>query len=546
MTMRLLRLVPVMALALSGVLVSAGSVGAASSNSWNPGSGSASNWSAANRSHRDGSHGDGSYRHRHGSGNNSYDCTGANGGIVPPGTYDSILISGVCYMPAGTIDIRGDLTIAPGALLDAANPGDPAGNPILPATVLVGGNVWVGSGAVLILGCSPAGGCHGVTYDHIGGDLTANDALGVVVQAVAIDGNASLDGGGGGVAGAPESGDCFLPSNPPPAPWSEDTALSQGPNASPVYSDFEDSTIGGDLSVIGLQSCWLGSLRDQVAGNVTFANNTMSDPDALEVSKNVIGGDLTCFNNLPAVQFGDGGTPNIVAGHSKGECGFDVVLPNPAPQAMAGPSVNTNIAVRTDSLGTYFGTHTQIGPSVPLPIGTPNVTASGDTLAGEQNTVVFAGTGLTGTATPVAGSPPGQSGETVVATVHPDGSESFEAFDTCACSFDGQSGTVSIAAYGTTSASGWTHGTFIVEGVAPTPPATTTGLATLAGFGTFWGSGATLQLVEHLSITGTAPSCPGSQGSSDSHARFGNHNSDADQGNRSNDGNWQHTHHCHT
>ena len=545
--MRLLRLVPVMALALSGVLVSAGSVGAASSNRWNPGSGTASNWSAANRSHRDGSHGDGSYRHRHGSGNNSYDCTGANGGIVPPGTYDSILISGVCYMPAGTIDIRGDLTIAPGALLDAANPGDPAGNPILPATVLVGGNVWVGSGAVLILGCSPAGGCHGVTYDRIGGDLTANDALGVVVQAVAIDGNASLDGGGGGVAGAPESGDCFLPSNPPPAPWSEDTALSQGPNASPVYSDFEDSTIGGDLSVIGLQSCWLGSLRDQVAGNVTFANNTMSDPDALEVSKNVIGGDLTCFNNLPAVQFGDGGTPNIVAGHSNGECGFDVVLPNPAPQAMAGPSVNTNIAVRTDSLGTYFGTHTQIGPSVPLPIGTPNVTASGDTLAGEQNTVVFAGTG------PDRDRHAGSRDHRPDKQVRPLWPPSIlMALSHSRRSIPAHAAlTARVAPYpspptgqprlraGPTAPSS-------SRVSAPTPPATTTGLATLAGFGTFWGSGATLQLVEHLSITGTAPACPGSQGSSDSHTRFGNHNSDADQGNRSNDGNWQHTHHCHT
>jgi hypothetical protein len=450
-----------------------------------------------------------------------------------------MLISGVCYMPAGTIDIRGDLTIAPGALLDAATPGDPAGNPVLPATVLVGGNVSVGNGAVMILGCSPAGGCHGVTYDHIGGDLTANGALGVVVQAVAIDGNASLVGGGGGVAGAPKSGDCFLPSSLPPAPWSEDAALSQGPNASPVYSDFEDSTIGGDLSVIGLQSCWLGSLRDQVAGNVTFANNTMSDPDALEVSKNVIGGDMTCFNNLPAVQFGEGGTPNIVGGHGSGECGFDVVLPNPAPEAMLGSGVNTNISVSRWSLGTYEGTHTQIGASVALPIGTPNVTASGDTLSGQSNTDVLAGDGLTGAITPVPGSPPGQAGETVAATTHADGSNSFEAFDSCACSFDGQSGTVSIVAYGTTSSSGWTHGTFIVAGVSPTAPATTTGLATLAGYGTFWGSGGTLQLVEHLSITGTATSsCDGSQQMSEPQPRFDNH------GHRSSDGGSWRRHQC--
>jgi len=50
-------------------------------------------------------------------------------------------------------------------------------------------------------------------------------------------------------------------------------------------------------------------------------------------------------------------------------------------------------------------------------------------------------------------------------------------------SADGQSGTVSIVAHGTTSVSGWTHGSFNVEGVGPTAPATTTGLATLAGDG---------------------------------------------------------------
>ncbi|MGO9873600.1 MAG: hypothetical protein ACLPVY_07345 [Acidimicrobiia bacterium] len=450
-----------------------------------------------------------------------------------------MLITGVCYMPAGAIDIRGDLTIAPGALLDATTPGDPAGNPLLPATVEVGGDVSVGTGAVLLLGCSPNIGCHAVTYDHISGDLTANGALAVVVHSAAIDGNVSLQGGGGGVAGAPESGACFLPSNPPPAPWSEDAAVSQGTNASPVYSDFEDTTIGGDLSVIGLQSCWLGTVRDQVAGNVTFANNTMSDPDAMEVNKNVIGGNMACWNNLPAVQFGDGGTPNIVGGYGTGECGFDVLALNPAAEAMEGPGVNTNIAVSARSLGTYSGTHTQIGASVPIPLGTPNVTESGDTLAAEINTDTLTGTGLTGAITPVPGGAMGKSGETVLATIHPDNSESFLAIDNCACSFDGQSGMVTIRAYGTTSASGWTHGTFIVAGVGPTPPATTTGLATLAGYGTFWGSGGTLQLVEHLSITGTSSSsCEGGSQQMFDQPRFDNH------GHGSSDGGWWRRHQC--
>jgi hypothetical protein len=82
----------------------------------------------------------------------TYICTGGN---IPPGTYNSMIIGGECYMPAGTISIRGALFVAPGALLDAATPGDPGAGPVVPATLSVGGSVAVGSGAVLILGSSP-------------------------------------------------------------------------------------------------------------------------------------------------------------------------------------------------------------------------------------------------------------------------------------------------------------------------------------------------------------------------------------------------------
>src|ERR1700758_2856628 len=61
------------------------------------------------------------------------------GGNVPAGTYQSIRVTGVCFMPAGTVAVRGNLTIAPGALLDAVTPGDPSASPVVPATVLIGG-----------------------------------------------------------------------------------------------------------------------------------------------------------------------------------------------------------------------------------------------------------------------------------------------------------------------------------------------------------------------------------------------------------------------
>jgi len=421
----------------------------------------------------------------------TYNCAGGN---VPSGTYISMIITGVCYMPTGTIVVQDNLTVAPGALLDAATPGDPADNPQLPATVLVGGNVFVGAGAVLFLGCSPFIFCsNAVTYDHIGGNLTAIKALGVVVHSVSIGGNFSLLGGGGGVIGGVQTGVCdgsftTVPPTPAPVPplWAADPSLANGEAPGmpiPVYSDAEDNVIGGNLSVIGLKSCWLGSLRNEVRGSAVFFHNSMGDPDAMEIDNNLIGRDMLCFGNLPAVQYGDSGAaPNMVRGFGLGECGFNVLVPNPAPEAGEGPGIPEHIAVGTGSLGNYSGTLTQRSTES-FVFGT---TESNETLVGESNTDVLAGTGLTG---PVS--------EGIFGTVRPDGSESFYADDTCTCSFDGQSGTVTILAKGRTSVSGLSTGTFlIISG--------TNGLATLAGYGSFSNFGqpaGTVSFVEHLSIT---------------------------------------------
>jgi len=414
----------------------------------------------------------------------AYDCAG---GDVAAGTYTSMLISGVCYMPAGTVVVQGDLTIAPGALLDAAATlGDPAESPVLPATVVVGGNVSVAAGGVLALGCSPLGGCKGVTYDRIGGNLTAENALGVLIQAVSIEGNASILGGGGGAAGGPGSGGCFNTRRYPiPAPWSEDPALAAG---SPQYTDFEDSSIGGNLRVVGVQTCYLASFRDQVAGNVTFLANESSDPDGMELGSNLVDGNMTCRANLPAVQFGDGGAaPNMVGGYAADECGFHVVLSN-------GGSPE-HISVSTSTMATYSGAHTQTAAVKQLTLG---VTESGDTLTIALNDAVLTGSGLQGSIKVRPNGPLGKSGEVVVASVHPDGSASFEAIDRCKCSFDGDSGTVTIFAYGTTSAQGVTSGRFLIASGG----AANGGLSKLAGYGTFNSHRkGTLRLTEHLKLT---------------------------------------------
>ena len=434
-------------------------------------------------------------------GGGAYVCTG---GKIAPGSYRSIIVTGICYMPKGTIRVRGNLTVAPGALLDAVTPGDPPRHPVVPATVRIGGNVFVGKGAVLVLGCSPNVSCAsppGISFDRIGGNLTALGSLGVVFQSVTIGGNATVLGGGGGAAGGANSGGCFNTKQfPIPAPWSEDAALSNPKTGSPQYTDFEENSIGGNLTVTGQQTCWLGSLRNQVRGSLTYANNVTSDPDGMEINNNLMGGNMTCLNNDPAVQYGDTlAAPNLVGGFAFGQCGFGVLKPNPAPSpgpppVSAGPL--EHISVSTGSLKTYFGYHfaTHV-TSLP-----PVTTVSGYTITANLNNFVLTGNGLRGSGTFNPKAMPGQSGDQVLSTVYPNGSKSFIAYDTCNCRFRGRHGTVMIRFYGTTSANGFTYGTFlVVSGGAGHGR-----LSSLAGWGTFSSAGnwsRTWRLVEHLRIT---------------------------------------------
>jgi hypothetical protein len=427
----------------------------------------------------------------------AYICTG---GDIAPGYYRSVIVTGVCYTPAGNVFIQRDLTVAPGALLDSVTPGDPTmGTPVVPATVYVGGNVFVGKGAVLLLGCSPNISCAsppGITFDRIGGSLLASGAQAVVVHNASIGGRVALIGGGGGAAA--QTCTAQTAGQPPIAdlkPWSEDPNF----DGTPVYSDFEDVSIGGGITVAGLTSCWLGSLRNFVGGNATYAGNTMGDPDALEIDNNLIGGSMTCLNNSPAVQFGDSGSaPNLVARFASGECGFNVVLPNPAPEADQGPGVPEHIAVSTGSLGRYRGTHKSTLVST-LPQVT---TEAGDTIVVQANDFVLRGAGLTGSGTYNPSQPPGSTGEVVISTVYPNGMRSFEGIDNCSCSFHGQTGSVTIRFYGTSWGNGAVQGTFLVVSGG----AGHGGLATLAGWGTFSsfgrpGTASTVRIAEYLRIT---------------------------------------------
>lgn len=438
------------------------------------------------------------YRHHQ-----EYVCSG---GVIPAGNYPSMLVTGVCTMPAGHVDVWGDLTIAKGALLDAVTPGDPSTTPAVPATVFVSGNVRVWQGAVLLLGCSPNISCAppaaGNTFDQIGGSLTAVGAMGVVLHNVTVDGNVSVLGGGGGTeaqqCASQTQGD---PVDPNLVPWSEDAAL----DFTPVYTDFEDGSVGGTLRVVGIDTCWMGALRNWVNGSEVFLHNTFGDPDAMEVGNNLVWGNLVCFDNSPAPQFGDGAAPDLVNGRGVGQCNFHVELANPAAEAVTsnnetGVGVMEHFAVSMHRLGTYTGTHTSTTVSS-LP-GYPVTTSAGDQVFAALDSFTLSGDGLTGTATYTGGAPGQAPGEAVLGLAQMNGWGNYIAYDTCSsCTFDGQTGPVSLRAYGVQYPDGHTQGVFLITSSGTLLASSTSpvpGLATLVGWGTFSGTGDTLNLVEHL------------------------------------------------
>jgi len=210
-------------------------------------------------------------------------ATTCSGGTIPAGTYSTLAIAGNCSIPTGSVLVLGNLTILPGASLDVSSQ---------EATLVVYGNVTVGSGATFLLGCSthpeegPA--CHNVG-DRINGSLNANGASMVDIHITTIGGGVSLKGGAG------------------------------------FFSDLEDVTVNGNVSINGYQGVWLGFIRNQVNGSVSYTNNQLTDEDANEIVTNVIGGNLACSGNSPAPQFGDaidvpGFMPNVVHGAVSGQC----------------------------------------------------------------------------------------------------------------------------------------------------------------------------------------------------------------------------------
>lgn len=230
-----------------------------------------------------------------------YTCTG---GAIPPGTYSSLTVAGTCAIPSGMVTVLGDVTVMPGASLNAAVDDASAGIPS--GDLVVSGDMFVGQNAILLLGCAPSLECTSPTQSKIAGSLRADRPLAMILHGNAIGGHVSVTGGGGGLSCDPNAAVSGALGLPP---------------VLPAYSTFEGNKITGGVSVSQMESCWFGFIRNEVSGAVSFQNNKMLDPDAMEFVTNDIRGSLKCSGNSPAPQVGDsGGAPNEVTGAKLGQC----------------------------------------------------------------------------------------------------------------------------------------------------------------------------------------------------------------------------------
>jgi len=205
---------------------------------------------------------------------------------VLTGTHGSVVVRGACEVNAGPAVVKGNLTISPGSVILAAfalNDKTGKGHSSLTVT----GNVLIRSGAVAVLGCNPANfACLDdpnqnkptlSSHDSIGLDLRSNQPLGVIVHNFSVGGDIIQTGGGGGVNCKPQG--VFK--------------LFQ----SPVYSTYEVGTVGGDVRISSVHSCWMGVVELQVGNTVVIHGNQLADPDAIEILSNHISGNLICRGN---------------------------------------------------------------------------------------------------------------------------------------------------------------------------------------------------------------------------------------------------------
>jgi hypothetical protein len=241
-------------------------------------------------------------------------CNGtfASPGVLQGNYAGAVEITGVCEADGTPVTIGGNLTLAAGSALNAtfAYDDQQGARTGTITSVTVKGNLTVQTGASLILGCEPnyapcSDSSTLTPKDLVTGSFLAQSALGVVVHATSFGGNLDIIEGGGGTSCTPTGFFADL--------------------QSPPFDDLEDNVVSGSLDISDVDGCWIGALRNDIAGSFTYQDNTFGDPDASEINQNTVHGSLACSGNSPQVQYGDSGaSPNVVYELASGECGYGV------------------------------------------------------------------------------------------------------------------------------------------------------------------------------------------------------------------------------
>jgi hypothetical protein len=233
---------------------------------------------------------------------------------VLTGTHGPVLVKGACFVNAGPAVVNGDLTVSPGSVVVAAFG-------MHNSHLTVKGNVLVRAGAVALLGCDPADfACIDdpnqnqptlSSHATVGLDLRSNLALGVIVHNFSVAGDVIQTGGGGGRNCTPQGIFKLF--------------------GSPVFSTYETGSVGGDVRISSVQSCWMGLARLHVGNTVVMHFNKLADPDAIEILANDITGNLICRGNSRVWDSSEAGNglfpripePNTVGRNRKGQCVLD-------------------------------------------------------------------------------------------------------------------------------------------------------------------------------------------------------------------------------
>jgi hypothetical protein len=216
-----------------------------------------------------------------------YTCSGTldNPGVLSGAYSTNVFVSGACTT-GGPTTVSGNVFLEPGSVFIADE---------FTAT----GNIHVGSGATLVGGPTEEG------EDESG----PPPPLGVVLHGSDIAGNVVETGGGGGFNCDPSGVFTLFDS--------------------PVFSVIgEGSHVGGNVTITGLTSCWLGLTHSRFDGSIHVLNNQLADPDAIEILDNDIAGNIVCEQNsmmwdsadITEALYPRMWEPNRVSGKRVGQC----------------------------------------------------------------------------------------------------------------------------------------------------------------------------------------------------------------------------------